>query len=122
MQMGISALTGLDYVATPSRPPRVACVMTEVPTEDQRRRSDKDGPFLYTCAVCGRMFLSRRNLASAAGARISVCGAILSPLEAHCMLANDFGEIWWLPDVPMPDLLEIQRFYDGRERLMGLSY
>jgi hypothetical protein len=38
------------------------------------------------------------------------------------MLANDFGEIWWLPDVPMPDLLEIQRFYDGRERLMGLSY
>jgi excisionase family DNA binding protein len=29
-------------------------VVPEVPTEDQRRRSDRDGRFLYTCAVCGR--------------------------------------------------------------------
>ena len=84
-------------------------MVPEVPTEDQRRRSDRDGRFLYSCAVCGRMFLSRRNLASEAGARISVCGAILNPPEARCMLADDFGEIWWPKDEPMPDLLEIDR-------------
>jgi hypothetical protein len=55
------------------------------------------------------MFLSRRNLASEAGARVSVCGAILSPPEARCMMTDDFGEIWWPKDKPMPDLLEIQR-------------
>jgi hypothetical protein len=84
-------------------------VVREVPTEDQRRRSDKDGRFLYTCAVCGRMFRHGRNLGSEAGARVSVCGALVNPPEARCMLADDFGEIWWPKNKPMPDLLEIDR-------------
>jgi hypothetical protein len=40
---------------------------------------------------------------------VSVCGALLNPPEARCMLADDFGEIWWPKDEPMPDLLEIDR-------------
>jgi hypothetical protein len=47
------------------------------------------------------MFLSRRNLSSEAGARVSVCGAILSPPEARCILADDFGEIWRPKNKPM---------------------
>jgi hypothetical protein len=93
----------------PSRSRRSECVVPEVPTEDQRRRSDKDGRFLYTCAVCDRMFRHRGNLGSVAGPRISVCGALLDPPEVRCMLADDFGEIWWLKGEPMPDLLEFYR-------------
>lgn len=86
--------------------------MPEVPREDQRRRSDQDGRFPYKCAHCGRFFLSQRNLASAPGARVSVCGNVLSPPLARCLLADDFGRLWWPQDKLMPDLLEIQRFYD----------
>jgi hypothetical protein len=98
-------------------------VVPEVPTEDQHRRSDKDGRFLYTCAICGRMFRHRRNLGSEAGPRISVCGALLNPPEARCMMVDDFGEIWWPKDEPMPDLLEIDRWLRELEaaRTMGLG-
>jgi len=82
--------------------------------EDKRRRSDREGRFEYTCGLCGRPFLSNRNLGSVAGNRISVCGAILSPPQARCLLADDSGQRWWPDDVPMPDLLAIQRFYDER--------
>jgi hypothetical protein len=50
-----------------------------------------------------------------AGPRVSVCGALLNPPAARCMLADDFGEIWWARDVPMPDLLEIDRLQRERE-------
>jgi len=83
--------------------------------EDKRRRSDRHGRFEYTCYHCGRPFLSNRNLGSAAGNRVSVCGAILNPPEARCLLADEFGKRWWPEDVPMPDLLEIQRHNDERE-------
>jgi hypothetical protein len=78
-------------------------------TEDRRRRSDRRGQFEYTCGHCGRPFLSSRNLASMAGNRISVCGAVLDPPEARCMLEIDGVGRWWSDDVPMPDLLAMQR-------------
>jgi hypothetical protein len=84
-------------------------VVTEVPTEDERRRSDRDGRFLYACAVCGRLFLSRRVLASEAGNRVSVCGNVLSPPEARCLLGDDFGNLKSPANKKMPDLLEIDR-------------
>jgi len=83
--------------------------------EDKRRRSDRHGRFEYTCAHCGRPFLSSRNLGSMAGNRVSVCGAVLSPSQARCLLADEFGKRWWPEGAPMPDLLEIQRWYDQRE-------
>ena len=83
--------------------------MAEVPSEDRRKRADKDGRRLYTCGRCGRFFLSRCNLASASGARVSVSGAILDPPEARCMLDDDFCNRWWPQDEPLPDLLEIDR-------------
>jgi hypothetical protein len=83
--------------------------MAEVPSEDRRKRADKDGRLLYTCARCGRFFWSGRNLASDAGARVSVCGAILDPPEARCMLEDDFGKRWWPKNKPLPDLLEMQQ-------------
>jgi hypothetical protein len=64
---------------------------------------------VYHCGRCGRPFLSGRNLASAAGNRISVCGAILDPPEARCMMEADGVGRWWPDDVPMPDLLAMQR-------------
>ena len=83
--------------------------MAEAPSEDRRKRTDQDGRLHYKCARCDRFFWSRRNLASAAGARVSVCGAILDPPEARCMLEDDFGQRWWPKDRSMPDLLEIDR-------------
>jgi uncharacterized OB-fold protein len=83
--------------------------MSEFQNEDKRRRSDRNGRFPYTCASCGRFFLSRRNLASMAGARVSVCGAILDPPQAHCLLEDGLGNRWWPKNRPMPDLLELQR-------------
>jgi DNA-directed RNA polymerase subunit RPC12/RpoP len=80
-----------------------------VPTEDERKRADRRGRWLYKCAVCGREFWSRRNLSSDAGPRVSVCGALLSPPVAHCLLTDDLGRWWWPKDEPMPDLLEIDR-------------
>ena len=84
-------------------------------SEDRRKRSDQDGLLLYTCARCGRMFRAKRGLGSQAGARVSVCGAILDPPEARCMLEDDFGKRWWPKNKPMPDLLEIDR----RQRRAG---
>jgi hypothetical protein len=50
-----------------------------------------------------------RDLGSMAGPRISVCGALLNPPEARCMMEDDFGQRWWPDDEPMPDLMEIDR-------------
>ena len=79
------------------------------PTEDERKRADRWGRRLYKCGRCGRWFRHRRDLGSAAGPQISVCGALLEPPEARCMLEDDLGNRWWPRDKPMPDLLEIDR-------------
>jgi hypothetical protein len=46
---------------------------------------------------------------------VSVCGSVLDPPEARCMLCDDFGVMWWPKDKPMPDLVAIQEFYDRLE-------
>ena len=89
--------------------------MTEGPTEDVRRRSDRSGRFHYRCAHCGRWFLYRGQLGSAAGPRVSVCGVLLDPPEARCMFCDDFGAMWWPKDKPMPDLAAIQQWMDREE-------
>jgi hypothetical protein len=76
------------------------------PTEDTRKRSDKDGRFWCQCAFCERWFKHSNNA-------IRVCGALLSPPEANCLLSDDFGERWWPDDEEMPDLIAIQQFYDA---------
>jgi hypothetical protein len=44
-----------------------------------------------------------------AGPRVSVCGALLNPPEARCLLEDDLGNFWWPKNKPVPDLLEIDR-------------
>jgi hypothetical protein len=41
--------------------------------------------------------------------QVRVCGVLLSPPQAHCLLCDDFGEMWWPKEKPMPDLMEIER-------------
>ena len=43
---------------------------------------------------------------------VRVCGVLLSPPEARCLLNDDFGKRWWPEAEPMPDLIAIQRSYD----------
>jgi hypothetical protein len=74
------------------------------PSEDARKRSDKDGRFWCQCAFCLRWFKHRDR-------QVRVCGALLDPPEASCMLCDDFGDRWWPKDKPMPDLMEIDAFY-----------
>jgi hypothetical protein len=75
------------------------------PTEDARKRSDKDRRFWRQCAFCQRWFKHHDN-------DVRVCGALLSPPQARCMLADDFGTRWWPKNKPTPSLLTLQRFYD----------
>jgi hypothetical protein len=77
--------------------------------EDRRKRSDKHGRLLYTCGRCGRPFWASPGFGSMAGARVSVCGLVLRPPEARCLLEDGLGNRWWPTDEPMPDLLEVDR-------------
>ena len=76
-------------------------MVTGPPTEDLRRRSDKDKRFWCQCAYCKRWFKHSNN-------DVRVCGALLSPPEARCMLTDDFGNWWWPKGKPLPDLMEIE--------------
>ena len=78
--------------------------MPRLPSEDEQKRSDKDGRFWCQCAFCKRWFKHRDRA-------IRVCGALLSPPEASCMMCDDFGVRWWPKSKPMPDLMEIDAFY-----------
>ena len=77
------------------------------PTEDARKRAERDGRNWHQCGVCKRWFLIRGNYGSMLGPRITVCGVLLNSPEAHCLLTDDFGNWWWPKDKPLPDLLEI---------------
>jgi hypothetical protein len=70
------------------------------PSEDERKRSDKDGRRWCQCSYCKRWFKH-------ANSDVRVCGALLSPPEARCLLRDDFGASCW--SGPMPDLEELQR-------------
>lgn len=83
-------------------------------TEDARKRADRRGRSLHRCAVCGREFLTRGIFSSQLGPRVTVCGVLLNPPVAKCMLADDFGKLRWPEDKPMPDLVAIQQRYDER--------
>ena len=78
------------------------------PTEDERKRSDRDRRRWCQCFCCKRWFKFWN-------AEVRVCGVLLSPPEARCILEDDFGVRWWPDDKPMPDLLAIQRFYDEHD-------
>lgn len=78
------------------------------PTEDQRKRASRDGRNWHRCGVCDRWFLVAGEFSSNAGRRVTVCGVLLDPPEARCMLTVD-GEWWWPEDEPLPDLVEIDR-------------
>lgn len=95
-------------MGNPSRLPREKCVQlmpARLPSEDERKRSDKDGRFWCQCAHCKRWFKHRDRA-------VRVCGVLLSPPEAHCLLCDDFGVRWWPQEKPMPDLVAIQEFWD----------
>jgi hypothetical protein len=72
-----------------------------LPSEDERKRSDKDKRFWCQCAYCKRWFKHSNN-------EVRVCGAVLSPPEARCMLCDDFGVMWWPSGKEMPDLVLIE--------------
>ena len=79
------------------------------PSEDQRKRADRHGRNWHKCGRCGRWFLVAGEFSSNAGRRVTVCGVLLDPPEAHCLLEDDCGYRWWPEDKPMPDLMEIDR-------------
>jgi hypothetical protein len=78
------------------------------PSEDARKRSDKDGRFWCQCAFCMRWFKHSNN-------DVRSCGSLLSPPQSSCMLEDGSGKRWWPKSKPMPDLISIQRFYDERD-------
>lgn len=75
--------------------------MSRTPSQNERRRSDKDGRFWVQCHFCKRWFRWRNR-------EVRVCGVLLDPPEAHCMLCDDFGKRWWPKNKEMPDLIAIQ--------------
>jgi hypothetical protein len=51
------------------------------PSNDERKRSDKDGRFWCQCAFCKRWFKHWNR-------HVRVCGAILDPPMAWCCLCD----------------------------------
>ena len=85
----------------PARSSRRKCVsMTarRLPTEDERKRSDKDGRFWCQCHACQRWFMHRDN-------HVRSCGSLLNPPVSHCLLADNTGKRWWPEGKPLPDLI-----------------
>jgi hypothetical protein len=97
--------------SNPARSPRARCVCrctVRTPSDDERKRSSRDGRNWHKCARCGRWFLVHGEFSSQLGRRITVCGVLLDPPEPSCMMVID-GEWWWPKDEALPDLVEIDR-------------